>query len=138
VVVEPAVGRLTGVDSGKGRLPEPDAVLALLRRLLARGPLAATSPADLAGRRVVVSAGGTREFLDPVRYLGNRSSGRQGYALAEAAVARGARVTVVSANVSLPDPAGVDLVRVVSTEELRQQVHHAAVDADAVIMSAAP
>ena len=71
---------------------------------------------------MVISAGGTREFLDPVRYLGNRSSGRQGYALAEAAVVRGARVTVVSANVSLPDPAGADVVRVVSTEDMRRQV----------------
>lgn len=87
---------------------------------------------------MVISAGGTREFLDPVRYLGNRSSGRQGYALAEAAVVRGARVTVVSANVSLPDPAGADVVRVVSTEDMRRQVHQAAIDADAVVMAAAP
>ncbi len=132
VVVEPAVGRLTGVDTGKGRLPAPEEIFkAALNVLDARAQ-------DLQGRHVVVSAGGTREFLDPVRYLGNRSSGRQGYALAEAAIARGARVTVVSANVTLPDPAGADIVRVVSTEELRQQVHQAAVDADAVIMAAAP
>ncbi|WP_332643233.1 bifunctional phosphopantothenoylcysteine decarboxylase/phosphopantothenate--cysteine ligase CoaBC [Aeromicrobium sp.] len=132
VVVEPAVGRLTGVDTGKGRLPDPQQIFQIATQLLE------PHAQDLVGKHVVVSAGGTREFLDPVRYLGNRSSGRQGYALAEAAVARGARVTVVSANVSLPDPAGVDLVRVVSTEELRQQVHQAAVDADAVIMAAAP
>jgi phosphopantothenoylcysteine decarboxylase/phosphopantothenate--cysteine ligase len=132
VVVEPAVGRLTGVDTGKGRLPDPQQTFQIATQLLA------PHAQDLAGKHVVISAGGTREFLDPVRYLGNRSSGRQGYALAEAAVARGARVTVVSANVSLPDPAGADLVRVVSTEELRQHVHQAAVDADAVIMAAAP
>lgn len=132
VVLEPAVGRLTGVDTGKGRLPAPAEIFrAALDVLAARAQ-------DLRGRRVVVSAGGTREFLDPVRYLGNRSSGRQGYALAEAAVARGAQVTVVAANVALPVPAGADVVHVVSTEELRQQVHLAAADADAVVMAAAP
>jgi phosphopantothenoylcysteine decarboxylase/phosphopantothenate--cysteine ligase len=132
VVVEPAVGRLTGADTGKGRLPDPADIFAAARALLD------DRPRDLAGRHVVVSAGGTREFLDPVRFLGNRSSGRQGYALAEAAVARGARVTVVAANVELPVPAGVDVVPVVSTEELRQQVHRASADADAVVMAAAP
>jgi phosphopantothenoylcysteine decarboxylase/phosphopantothenate--cysteine ligase len=132
IVLEPAVGRLTGVDTGKGRLPAPEEIYtAALQVLEGR-------PQDLAGKHVVISAGGTREFLDPVRYLGNRSSGRQGYALAEAAVARGARVTVVAANVGLADPAGVDVLRVVSTEELRQQMHASAVDADAVIMAAAP
>ncbi len=93
---------------------------------------------DLAGRHVVVSAGGTREYLDPVRFLGNRSSGLQGYALAEAAIARGARVTLVAANVSLPDPAGVEVERVVSTEEMRRAVLLAASDADVVVMAAAP
>jgi phosphopantothenoylcysteine decarboxylase/phosphopantothenate--cysteine ligase len=132
LVLEPAVGRLTGVDTGKGRLPDPEAIYQAALQLLEG------RPQDLAGKHVVVSAGGTREFLDPVRYLGNRSSGRQGYALAEAAAARGARVTVVAANVTLPDPAGVDVVRVVSTEELRQQMHASAIDADAVIMAAAP
>ena len=132
VVIEPAVGRLTGVDTGKGRLPAPaDIFRAALTVLEGRGQ-------DLAGRHVVISAGGTREFLDPVRFLGNRSSGRQGFALAEAAVARGARVTVVAANVTLPPPAGVDVVPVVSTEELRQQMHLATSDADAVVMAAAP
>jgi phosphopantothenoylcysteine decarboxylase / phosphopantothenate---cysteine ligase len=92
---------------------------------------------DLAGRRVVVSAGGTREHLDPVRFLGNRSSGRQGYALARTAVARGAEVTLVAANVGLPDPAGVKVVRVTSARELREAVLAAAPDADAVVMAAA-
>ncbi|HET6729454.1 MAG TPA: bifunctional phosphopantothenoylcysteine decarboxylase/phosphopantothenate--cysteine ligase CoaBC [Jiangellaceae bacterium] len=133
VVAEPAVGRLTGADSGKGRLPEPDEIVALARDLLAGAP----TGADLAGRYVVVSAGGTREFLDPVRFLGNRSSGRQGYALARAAVARGAKVTLVAANVGLPDPAGADLVRVGSAGEMRAAVVDAAASADVVVMAAA-
>src|SRR5436305_783255 len=87
--------------------------------------------AALSGQPVVVSAGGTREHLDPVRFLGNRSSGRQGYALARAAAVRGAEVTLVSANVALPDPAGVKLVRVVSAEDLRDAVKAASVTADA-------
>ena len=134
VVVEPAVGRLTGADSGKGRLPDPDEIFAICQDVLARG---AGEP-DLAGRTVVVSAGGTREPLDPVRYLGNRSSGRQGLALGRAAAARGAEVTLVAANVALPDPAGVKVVRVETTEELRDAVTAAAVSADAVVMAAAP
>jgi phosphopantothenoylcysteine decarboxylase / phosphopantothenate---cysteine ligase len=84
-----------------------------------------------------VSAGGTREHLDPVRFLGNRSSGRQGYALVRAAVSRGAKVTLVAANVSLPDPAGADIVRVGSAAELRSAVLDAAATADAVVMAAA-
>ncbi|MBQ1027063.1 bifunctional phosphopantothenoylcysteine decarboxylase/phosphopantothenate--cysteine ligase CoaBC [Micromonospora sp. C95] len=134
-VVEPAVGRLTGADTGKGRLPEPTEIFAVARRILARG---VDAPADLAGRRVVVTAGGTREPLDPVRFLGNRSSGKQGYAFARAALARGARVTLIAANVALPDPAGADLVRVGTTGELREATLKAAVDADAVVMAAAP
>ncbi len=116
VVVEPAVGRLTGVDTGKGRLPDPGEIFEVCRRVLARG----VREPDLAGRHVVVSAGGTREPLDPVRFLGNRSSGKQGYALARSAAARGARVTLVSANASLPDPAGVDVVPVGTAVELRR------------------
>ncbi len=134
VVIEPAVGRLTGADSGKGRLPEPAEIFAVVRRLLARGTLRP----DLAGRHVVVTAGGTREPIDPVRYIGNRSSGKQGYAFARAAVARGARVTLIAANVALPDPAGADIVRVGSTEELRLATLKAAGDADVVVMAAAP
>jgi len=134
VVLDPAVGRLTGADSGPGRLPEPDEIYAVCLDVLARG----VSAPDLAGRTVVVSAGGTREPLDPVRYLGNRSSGRQGIALARAAAARGAEVTLVAANVSLPDPAGVKVLRVETTEELRDAVSAAAVSADAVVMAAAP
>ncbi|RXS73122.1 bifunctional phosphopantothenoylcysteine decarboxylase/phosphopantothenate--cysteine ligase CoaBC [Streptomyces sp. TM32] len=135
LVIEPAVGRLTGVDTGKGRLPDPAEIFELCRRVLARGPRAAER--DLAGRHVVVSAGGTREPLDPVRYLGNRSSGMQGYALARTAVARGARVTLVAGNTELPDPAGVDVVRIGTARQLREAVLKAAAEADAVVMAAA-
>jgi phosphopantothenoylcysteine decarboxylase/phosphopantothenate--cysteine ligase len=135
LVIEPAVGRLTGPDSGAGRLPEPTEIAAFARAVLARGPDGVA--ADLAGRHVVVSAGGTREHLDPVRFLGNSSSGRQGYALARAALARGARVTLVAANVALPDPAGADVVRVTSAAELGTAVHAAATSADVVVMAAA-
>jgi phosphopantothenoylcysteine decarboxylase/phosphopantothenate--cysteine ligase len=133
IVIEPAEGRLTGKDTGKGRLPDPDEIFALCTEVLARG-----ASADLVGRRVVVSAGGTREYLDPVRFLGNRSSGLQGYALARAAAARGAEVVLVAANVSLPDPAGVKVVPVDTTAQLRDEVVAAAADADAVVMAAAP
>ncbi|MFT4085203.1 MAG: bifunctional phosphopantothenoylcysteine decarboxylase/phosphopantothenate--cysteine ligase CoaBC [Nocardioides sp.] len=134
VVVEPAEGRLTGKDTGKGRFPDPVEIFELCRGILAGGG----TTHDLAGRHVVVSAGGTREYLDPVRFLGNRSSGLQGYALARAAAARGARVTVIAANVALADPAGARVVRVETTRELREAVLAAAADADAVVMAAAP
>ncbi len=137
LVVEPAEGRLTGADTGKGRLPEPAELFEVCLEVLERGRTPSASP-DLAGRHVVVSAGGTREPLDPVRFLGNRSSGLQGYALARAAVARGAEVTLVSANVTLPDPAGAKVVRVGTTAELRDAVLSAATSADAVVMAAAP
>jgi phosphopantothenoylcysteine decarboxylase/phosphopantothenate--cysteine ligase len=132
LVVEPAVGRLTGADSGKGRLPDPVELALLCRQVLARG----VPTLDLAGRRVVVSSGGTREHLDPVRFLGNRSSGRQGHALARAAVARGAEVVLVSSS-SLPDPAGVKVVTVTSALELHDAVLAEAPSADAVVMAAA-
>jgi phosphopantothenoylcysteine decarboxylase/phosphopantothenate--cysteine ligase len=131
LVVEPAVGRLTGADSGKGRLPDPEELALLCRRVLAgRGAL------DLAGRRVVVSSGGTREHLDPVRFLGNRSSGRQGHALARAAVARGAEVVLVSSS-ALPDPAGAKVVQVTSAQQLHDAVLAESASADAVVMAAA-
>ncbi|MFI1964869.1 bifunctional phosphopantothenoylcysteine decarboxylase/phosphopantothenate--cysteine ligase CoaBC [Streptomyces pathocidini] len=137
VVIEPAVGRLTGVDTGKGRLPEPGEIFDVCHRVLARAAAAGRRD-DLSGLHVVVSAGGTREPLDPVRFLGNRSSGKQGYALARTAVARGARVTLVAANTAgLPDPAGVDVVRVGTAVQLREAVLKAAADADAVVMAAA-
>jgi phosphopantothenoylcysteine decarboxylase/phosphopantothenate--cysteine ligase len=135
LVLDPASGRLTGADTGPGRLPEPAELWQVAVRVLARG--AAGMGQDLRGRRVVVSAGGTREEIDPVRFIGNWSSGRQGYALAEAAVARGAAVTVVAANVGLADPAGAAVVRVTSACQMRSAVLSAAADADAVVMAAA-
>jgi phosphopantothenoylcysteine decarboxylase / phosphopantothenate---cysteine ligase len=158
-VIDPASGRLTGADSGQGRLPEPDEIFAVCRELLSAvsPPGAAATPpsgteiraesardgglgpttVSLAGRRVVVSAGGTREPLDPVRFLGNRSSGKQGYALAAVAAARGAEVTLVSANVELLVPAGVTMVPVHTAVELGEAVGKAAQEADVVVMAAA-
>ena len=130
-VLEPAVGRLTGADSGAGRLPEPADIFAVATRLLTG------TRQDLAGRRVVVSAGGTREEIDPVRFIGNWSTGTQGYALARTAVARGAEVTVVAANVALPDPAGAKVTRVISARDMRDAVLAAADGVDAVVMAAA-
>jgi phosphopantothenoylcysteine decarboxylase/phosphopantothenate--cysteine ligase len=143
-IVGPAVGQLTGSDSGPGRLEEPDvivrAALEVAERHAVSGPrraAAAATSQDLAGRRIVVSAGGTREPLDPVRFLGNRSSGKQGVAIAEAAAARGAEVTLVAANLEVPEP-GACRVRAVSTAlELRDAMREAAEGADAVVMAAA-
>lgn len=135
VVLPPAVGRLTGPDSGPGRLPEPSDVAALAAVVLGAGA-AALAP-DLTGRRVVISAGGTREPLDPVRYLGNRSSGRQGWALARVAAARGADVVLVAANVEEPAPFGIRVVPVGTAEELRAAVHAESPGADVVVMAAA-
>ena len=140
-VVPPASGRLTGRDTGPGRLPEPEELFAVCERELARPSAssphaAARARGDLAGRRVVVSAGGTREPLDPVRYLGNRSSGKQGYALARAAAERGAEVVLVSAS-SLPAPDGVTVVPVETALELQAAVTDAVRDAEVVVMAAA-
>jgi len=135
LVLDPASGRLTGPDTGPGRLPEPDELWRVAVRVLARGPAGLAQ--DLAGRRVVVSAGGTREEIDPVRFIGNWSSGKQGYALARAAVARGAEVTLVAANVEAADPAGATVIRVTSACEMRSEMLAAAAGADAVVMAAA-
>ncbi|MBV9382851.1 MAG: bifunctional phosphopantothenoylcysteine decarboxylase/phosphopantothenate--cysteine ligase CoaBC [Streptosporangiaceae bacterium] len=131
VVLDPAVGRLTGADSGAGRLPEPQELFGVAVTALRRGQ------PDLAGRRVVVSAGGTREELDPVRFLGNWSTGRQGYALARSAAARGADVTVVAANVELADPAGSRVRRVVSARDMHAVMLAEAAAADVIVMTAA-
>ncbi|MCH9800574.1 MAG: bifunctional phosphopantothenoylcysteine decarboxylase/phosphopantothenate--cysteine ligase CoaBC [Actinomycetia bacterium] len=128
-VMAPAIGRLTGSDSGPGRLPEPEEIYRSAIKLL--------GPQDLAGVRVVVSAGGTREPLDPVRFLGNRSSGRQGYALAAGAARRGANVVLVSANVALPAPTAVTVVSVETAAELAGAVQQHAASADIVTMAAA-
>ncbi|MEO7196622.1 MAG: bifunctional phosphopantothenoylcysteine decarboxylase/phosphopantothenate--cysteine ligase CoaBC [Pseudonocardiaceae bacterium] len=134
-VARPASGRLTGADSGPGRLPEPAEIVELATLLLRR---ADALPPDLTDRHVVVSAGGTREPLDPVRFLGNRSSGLQGYALARVAAQRGARVTLVAAHTpGLTDPAGVEVVRVGTASQLQDSVLTAAPQADAVVMAAA-
>lgn len=144
-VVDPAVGRLTGADSGAGRLPEPEDLLRHVRALLAedrpadrrRAETAAEPAGDLAGRRVVVTAGGTREPLDPVRFLGNASSGRQGIALAEAARDRGADVHLVAAHVEAPLPEGVRTTRVGTAAELLDAVVAAVAEADVLVMAAA-
>ncbi|HEU5126768.1 MAG TPA: bifunctional phosphopantothenoylcysteine decarboxylase/phosphopantothenate--cysteine ligase CoaBC [Glycomyces sp.] len=131
-VVEPDSGRLTGADTGPGRLPEPEALFALLKGFL-------TSPArDLTGRRVLVTAGGTREAIDPVRFIGNHSSGRQGVAVAAAAAARGAEVTLIAAHVDTALPAGVAVRRVSTTGQLHDATVEAARDADAAVLAAAP
>jgi phosphopantothenoylcysteine decarboxylase/phosphopantothenate--cysteine ligase len=133
VVIDPAVGRLTGADTGPGRLPDPAEIASVARSVLARGAVAP----DLVGRRVVVTAGGTREYLDPVRYLGNRSSGRQGVAIARAAVARGAEVVLVAAHLAVEPPAGAKVLAVTSADELHEATLSAALGADAVVMAAA-
>jgi phosphopantothenoylcysteine decarboxylase / phosphopantothenate---cysteine ligase len=135
IVSEPASGRLTGADTGKGRLADPAEIVDLARLLLAE-PHAL--PRDLVGRRVVISAGGTREPLDPVRFLGNRSSGKQGYALARVAVQRGAEVTLVAGHTAdLVDPAGARVLRVGSARELRDVMHAESAEADVIVMAAA-
>ncbi|MTD14087.1 bifunctional phosphopantothenoylcysteine decarboxylase/phosphopantothenate--cysteine ligase CoaBC [Nakamurella sp. YIM 132087] len=134
VVLDPAVGRLTGADSGPGRLPDPEHIAALAELLLQRPD---ALPQDLAGRRVLITAGGTREPLDPVRYLGNRSSGKQGFALALVAAARGAAVTLVAANTSLPTPPAVDVVPVGDARELQAAVQFHLPGSDVVVMAAA-
>ncbi len=128
-VVGPAVGQLTGKDAGPGRMSEPDDIVA--------AALAVVGPRDLVGKRILVTAGGTREPLDPVRFIGNRSSGRQGIALALAAAARGADVTLIAANLEVAAPASVAVVRVGSTLELADATTDAAASADVVIMAAA-
>lgn len=154
-VLEPAVGRLTGPDSGPGRLPEPDTIVDFALAAAANAPTSDGSTASdaaagadasartgpLHGKHLVISAGGTREPLDPVRFLGNRSSGKQGIALARAAARAGAHVDLVAANIdsgllsALPD--GVRITTVESTLELQAQMHTAQGDADAIIMAAA-
>ena len=133
-VLDPASGRLTGADTGPGRLPEPEELFAAALALLPSDP---AGQSDLAGRRVVISAGGTREPLDPVRFLGNRSSGRQGVALAQAALDRGAQVTLVAGSIEVAPPAGADLVRVETALQMREAMTVAAREADVVVMAAA-
>ena len=139
VVIDPASGRLTGADTGPGRLPEAIELHAVTASILADPSIAGRAAGrDLAGLRIAVSAGGTHEHVDPVRFLGNSSSGLMGWALARAAALRGAEVTLVAANVGLPAPADLDLVPVTSTADLAEAMTTAAKDADIVVMAAAP
>ena len=133
-VLEPATGRLTGADSGPGRLPEPEAIFDAALAL-AQGSSDYQLP--LAGKTVTISAGGTREPLDPVRFLGNRSSGKQGVALAVAARNAGATVRLLAAHMEVPPPAGVEVVAVETALQLREAALSAAADSDVVIMAAA-
>src|SRR5699024_6777497 len=138
VVLDPADGRLTGADSGPGRLPDPAEVLAVAGALLDEPAVAtAASRRDLSGRVVAISAGGTREALDPVRYLGNASSGRMGIALARAAALRAATVRLVAGHVAVSPPSGVDVTAVSSTSDLHRAMTTAARDADVVVMAVA-
>lgn len=128
-IVGPASGQLTGTDSGPGRMVEPEDIVA--------AAVSAVGPRDLAGKRIVVSAGGTREPLDPVRFIGNRSSGRQGLALALAASARGAEVTLVAAHLEVPIPSSLSVLTVSSAQELADAMAEQSKTADVVIMAAA-
>ena len=129
-VMRPATGRLTGADSGIGRLPETSEILSYLATVMA-------DTQDLIGKRVLVTAGGTREPIDPVRYIGNRSSGKQGYAIAQVALDRGAEVTILSANVNLPDPVGATVVRVESAKDLEVELERHFQSTDLLVMAAA-
>jgi phosphopantothenoylcysteine decarboxylase / phosphopantothenate---cysteine ligase len=135
VVLEPASGRLTGADTGAGRLPEPEEITTFAELLLDH---ADALPYDLAGCKVLVTAGGTREPIDPVRFIGNRSSGKQGYAMARVAVQRGAEVTLIAGHTAgLADPAGVHVVHVSSAQQLADAVSKHAPDAHVLVMAAA-
>ena len=130
VIIAPAWGWLASGKEGLGRLADIDDIIGNIRKVLGRG-------GDLAGKHIVVTAGGTQEPIDPVRYISNRSSGKMGYALAEAARDRGAKVTLVTAPISLPEPVGVDVVKVGTAQEMRQAVVKVTSQADALIMAAA-
>jgi len=135
VVMEPAAGRLTGADSGPGRLPEAEEITTLAQLLLVRPD---ALPYDLAGVKALVTAGGTREPIDPVRFIGNRSSGKQGYAVARVMAQRGAEVTLIAGNTSgLVDPAAVEVVHIGSAAQLKDAVSKHAPDAHVLVMAAA-
>lgn len=132
-IVGPAVGQLTGADSGPGRMVEPERIVEAALTLASER----RTPGDLDGTRIVITAGGTREPLDPVRFIGNRSSGKQGVALATAALRRGAAVTLIASHLDVPAPDGVTLVDAPSAADVQRAVTDAAPDADIVIMAAA-
>ena len=130
VVMEPDHGRLTGSDVGVGRFPETSRILAIFKEMTDKST-------DLSGVKVLVTAGGTREMIDPIRFIGNNSSGRQGFAIAKAAMKRGAEVTLVLANSSLPDLPGVTTVRVTSADQMYTEVNSRFASCDVIAMSAA-
>jgi len=130
IMIDPAHGRLASGKVGVGRLAEIEQIIDTVKQVLSRRN-------DLAGRRIVVTAGGTQEPIDPVRHIGNRSSGKMGYALAESARDRGAKVTLISAPVALPEPAGVDVIQVRTAAEMKQAVAKAVARAGALVMAAA-
>ncbi len=134
LVVDPDSGRLTGADSGPGRLPEPEAIAWIVAAALAKGH---DLHPDLRGRHIVISGGGTRERLDPVRHIGNRSSGKQAMSLAAAAVSRGALVTLIRGDVDVPTPAGVEVIDALTADDMLQAARDLRDDADAIIMAAA-
>lgn len=135
VVLEPASGRLTGTDTGSGRLPEPEEITTFAELLLARGD---ALPYDLHGVKFLITAGGTREALDPVRFIGNRSSGKQGYAVARVAAQRGAEVTLIAGNTTgLAAPAGVHVLNVTSAAQMHEAVTKHAPEAQVLVMAAA-
>jgi len=128
--IEPEYGRLASGKTGKGRLPETGKIIEVIEQVLGQKQ-------DLKDKSIIVTAGGTREPIDPVRHIGNRSSGKMGYAIAEAASVRGAKVTLISANVSLGEPGGVDIVKVQTAAEMKKAVNKAVKKADVLIMAAA-
>ncbi len=130
-VIEPGAGHLASGAQGKGRMAEPREIAAQAHQILARG-------GPLAGKRIVVTAGGTREAIDPVRVISNHSSGKMGYALAEEALSRGAAVSLITSVTDLPNPFGADVTRVVSTQDLQAAVLREMRGADVLIMAAAP
>ncbi len=130
IIVEPEYGRLATGDVGPGRLTDPDKIIGTIKQVLGKG-------GDLAGKHIVVTAGGTQEPIDPVRHIGNPSSGKMGYALAEAARDRGATVTLITAPASLPQPAGVETITVRTTAEMKAAVVKATAQTDALLMAAA-
>ena len=135
LVLDPAVGKLTGEDSGVGRLPDTTEIAQVVRQVINRKN--ANLGKDLVGLNVLISAGGTREAIDPIRFIGNRASGKQGVALALSALSRGAKVTLVGANLSVNVPAGVEFISANTAKEMQEQMQLRAGSADVVIMNAA-
>jgi len=129
-IVDPTYGRLASGKIGLGRLAEVDKIIATIKLVLGRS-------GDLAGKRIVVTAGGTQEPIDPVRHIGNRSSGKMGYAMAKAARDRGATVSLITAPTSLPEPVGMEVIHIETAVQMKEAVAKAVVQADALIMAAA-